>query len=52
MGGYSSDERFFFLVTDFDNKSIRYEAFNYRQLYYAIKFVAGYRFPAQKKEKK
>ena len=52
MGGYSSDERFFFLVTDFDNKSIRYDAFNYRQLYYAIKFVAGYRFAAQKKEKK
>lgn len=44
MGGYSSDERFFFLVTDFDNKSIRYNDLNYRQLYYAIKFVAGFRF--------
>jgi hypothetical protein len=49
MGGYSSDERFFFIVTDFDNKSIRYNELNYRQLYYAIKFVAGFRFGASKK---
>lgn len=49
MGGYSSDERFFFLVTDFDNKSIRYNELNYRQLYYALKFVAGFRFGAPKK---
>ena len=49
MGGYSSDERFFFLVTDFDNKSIRYNELNYRQLYYAIKFVAGFRFGVSKK---
>ncbi len=44
MGGYSSDERFFFIVTDFDNKSINFEQIRYRQLYYAIKIVAGYRF--------
>ena len=49
MGGYSSDERFFFIVTDFDNKSIRYNELNYRQLYYAIKFVAGIRFGVSKK---
>ena len=49
MGGYSSDERFFFIVTDFDNKSIRYNELNYRQLYYAIKFVAGFRFGVSKK---
>ena len=49
MGGYSSDERFFFLVTDFDNKSIRYNELNYRQLYYAIKFVAGFRFGVSKR---
>jgi hypothetical protein len=49
MGGYSSDERFFFIVTDFDNKSIRYNELNYRQLYYAIKFVAGFRFGVPKK---
>jgi hypothetical protein len=49
MGGYSSNERFFFIVTDFDNKSIRYNELNYRQLYYAIKFVAGFRFGVSKK---
>jgi hypothetical protein len=49
MGGYSSEERFFFIVTDFDNKSIRYNELNYRQLYYAIKFVAGFRFGVSKK---
>ena len=44
MGGYSSDEKFFFIVTDFDNKSIRFDDFKYRQNYFALKFVAGYRF--------
>lgn len=44
MGGYSSDEKFFFIVTDFDNKSLRFDEFEYRQIYFAWKFVAGYRF--------
>lgn len=44
MGGYSSDEKFFFIVSDFDNKSIRFNDFKYRQIYFALKFVAGYRF--------
>lgn len=44
MGGYSSDEKFFFIVTDFDNKSIRFDDLKYRQIYFALKFVAGYRF--------
>jgi hypothetical protein len=44
MGGYSSDEKFFFLVTDFDNKSMRFDSFKYRQIYFALKLVAGYRF--------
>jgi hypothetical protein len=44
MGGYSSGEKFFFIVTDFDNKSIRFDDFRYRQVYFALKFVAGYRF--------
>jgi hypothetical protein len=44
MGGYSSDEKFFFLVSDFDNKSLRFSDFRYRQVYFALKFVAGYRF--------
>ena len=44
LGGYSTDEKFFFLVTDFDNKSIGFGDFSYRQVYFALKFVAGYRF--------
>jgi hypothetical protein len=49
MGGYSSDEKFFFIVTDFDNKSIRFDDFKYRQIYFALKFVAGYRFKEKEK---
>jgi len=49
MGGYSSDEKFFFLVSDFDNKSIRFDDFKYRQIYFALKFVAGYRFKEKEK---
>lgn len=49
MGGYSSDEKFFFLVTDFDNKSIRFDDLKYRQIYFALKFVAGYRFKEKEK---
>lgn len=49
MGGYSSDEKFFFIVTDFDNKSLRYDDFEYRQIYFAWKFVAGYRFKEKEK---
>lgn len=49
MGGYSSDEKFFFIVTDFDNKSLRFDDFEYRQIYFAWKFVAGYRFKEKEK---
>ena len=49
MGGYSSDEKFFFLVSDFDNKSLRFSDFRYRQVYFALKFVAGYRFKEKEK---
>lgn len=43
LGGYSTEDKFFFLVTDFDNKSMRFGDFSYRQVYFALKFVAGYR---------
>jgi hypothetical protein len=49
MGGYSSNEKFFFIVTDFDNKSIRLDNLKYRQIYFALKFVAGYRFKEKEK---
>lgn len=51
MGGYSSDEKFFFIVTDFDNKSLRFGDLKYRQIYFAWKFVAGYRFKGNEKSK-
>jgi len=50
MGGYTTPTHFLFLVTDFDNKSIRFNELVYRQYFYTIKIVGGYRFP--KKEKR
>jgi len=44
LGGYTTNEKSFYIVTDFDNKTIRFGDFNYRQVYYALKFVAAYRF--------
>lgn len=50
MGGYTTPKHFLFLVTDFDNKSIHFNQLIYRQYFYTVKLVGGYRFP--KKEKK
>jgi len=50
MGGYTTPKYFLFLVTDFDNKSIRFNQLIYRQYFYTVKLVGGYRFP--KKEKR
>lgn len=44
VGGYSVPKFFVFLTTDFDNKSIRFNNFKYRQAYYSIRISAGYRF--------
>lgn len=52
MGGYSRPEYFIFLLTDFDNKSIRFSDLIYRQYFYSIKIVGGYRFPEKEKKKK
>jgi hypothetical protein len=49
MGGYSKPEYFIFLVTDFDNKSIRFSDLVVRQYFYSIKLVGGYRFGVKKK---
>ena len=49
MGGYSRPEYFIFLVTDFDNKSIRFSDLIIRQYFYSIKLVGGYRFRVKKK---
>jgi hypothetical protein len=54
IGGYTVPKYFVFLVTDFDNKSIRFTDFVYRQSFYSIKIVGGFRFDtkAQKEENK
>lgn len=52
VGGYSVPKYFVFLVTDFDNKSIRYNDLIYRQSFYSVKLVAGVRLNKKEKEKK
>ncbi len=52
LGGYSVPNYFVFLLTDFDNKSIRFGDLVYRQHFYNIKIVAGKRFPVKSKNKK
>ncbi len=43
MGGYSVDRYFVMLITDFDNKSIRFTNLKYNQFYYSIRISAGIR---------
>ncbi len=52
IGGYSVPNYFVFLLTDFDNKSIRFDKLVYRQYYYTIRLVGGYRFKTKEKDKK
>jgi hypothetical protein len=49
LGGYTDEKRFLYLETDFDNKSFRFNDFKFRQTFYSIKIVGGFRF--NKKEK-
>ena len=42
--GYNVPKYFVNIVSEFDNKSIRFNDLNYRQTYYTIKLVAGVRF--------
>ena len=51
MGGYSNPKYFIFVITDFDNKSIRFSDLIYRQFYYTIKLTGGLRFKESKKKK-
>lgn len=48
IGGYTVPRYFVFLVTDFDNKSIRFTDLVYRQTFYSIKIVGGMRFDTKK----
>jgi hypothetical protein len=52
IGGYTVPRYFVFIVTDFDNKSIRFNEFVYRQSFYSVKIVGGIRLdPKEKKSK-
>lgn len=52
LGGYNVPRYFVMLVTEFDNKSVRFTDLKYRTSFYAIKLVAGYRFLESKKQKR
>ena len=56
IAGYSTNEVFLIFVAEFDNKSIRFNDLVYRQYYYSLRLVGGYRFNQAKtkheKEKK
>lgn len=43
VGGYSARSYFFWFVTDFDVKSIRFNQLSYIQTYYQLRLVAGVR---------
>jgi hypothetical protein len=51
FGGYSASNYFIFLLTDFDNKSIRFGHLIYKQQFYNIKVVLGKRISTGKKKK-
>lgn len=48
IGGYTVPRYFVFLVTDFDNKSIRFTDLAYRQSFYTIRIVGGVRLDTKK----
>ena len=50
IGGYTNDNYFVFLVSEFDNKSIRFDELKYRQYFYSIRLSAGIRFGKTKVE--
>lgn len=52
IGGYSKPHYFIFLVTDFDNKSIKFNSLKYTQTFYSIKLVAGLRLDGKEDRKK
>lgn len=52
VGGYTKARYFFLLFTDFDIKSIRFQEMRYRQVYYQIGVLGGYRFKKKEKDKR
>ncbi len=51
-GGYSIERYFVILSAEFDNKSIRYNKFRYRQTFYSIRLTGGIRLEPKEKEKR
>ncbi|PIE86593.1 MAG: hypothetical protein CSA03_04560 [Bacteroidetes bacterium] len=52
IAGYSKPDYFFWIVSDFDIKSIRFREMRYNQIYYQWKLVGGIRLKEKKKEKR
>ena len=53
IAGYSKPDYFFWIVSDFDIKSIRFREMRYNQIFYQLKVVGGIRLKEKdKKEKK
>jgi hypothetical protein len=50
IAGYNRPKYFLMLLTDFDNKSIRFNNFRYGQTYYQLKIVGGIRLDKKKKK--
>lgn len=48
--GYTESNYFFWFVTDFDIKSIKFHDIRYNQTYYSVKLVAGVRLKKRKKK--
>ncbi len=51
IAGYSKPKYFVWLVTDFDIKSISFQGLSYRQTYYNLSLVGGYRFKERTKKR-
>ena len=52
IGGYTKENFFAMLESQFNNKSIVYDNFKFRFFYHSIKLAVGYRFPIQFKPTK
>jgi hypothetical protein len=52
IAGYSKPNYFFWIVSDFDIKSIRFREMRYNQVYYQLKLVGGIRLKEKEKKKK
>jgi hypothetical protein len=52
IAGYSKPDYFFWIVSDFDVKSIRFREMRYIQTFYMLKVVGGIRLKEKEKKKK